>query len=74
MEDFYREQKIKVMIADWTKYDSEITGYLNSFNRAGVPLYVIYQNGKPKILPQILTQKNIVENAIFEFKGFSEIH
>ena len=69
MEDFYREQKIKVMIADWTKYDSEITGYLNSFNRAGVPLYVIYQNGKPKILPQILTQ-NIVENAILNSKEF----
>ena len=69
MEDFYREQNVEVMIADWTSYDSQITEYLNSFNRAGVPLYVFYQKGKPKILPQILT-KDIVQSAIKNSKEF----
>ena len=63
MEDFYREQNIHVMIADWTKQDSKITKYLSSFNRAGVPLYVFYENGQSKVLPQILTDK-IVRDAI----------
>ena len=48
MEDFYREQNVEVMIADWTSYDSQITEYLNSFNRAGVPLYVFYQKVNQK--------------------------
>mgnify|MGYP001383549831 FL=1 len=63
MEDFYREQNIQVMIADWTKQDSKITKYLSSFNRAGVPLYVFYEDGQSKILPQILTNQ-IVRDAI----------
>ncbi len=63
MEDFYREQNVQVMIADWTKQDSKITKYLSSFNRAGVPLYIFYENGQSTILPQILTDQ-IIREAI----------
>ncbi len=46
---------------DWTNYNAEITRYLASFGRGGVPLYVVYPAPKdgvrpePVVLPQILT-------------------
>ena len=55
METFYKEQGIRVLIADWTSKDRDITEYLSTFNRAGVPLYVFYQNGSKIVLPQILS-------------------
>ena len=55
MEKFYKEQGIRVLIADWTSKDRDITEYLSTFNRAGVPLYVFYQNGSKIVLPQILS-------------------
>lgn len=41
--------------ADWTDYDPEITAYLDSFGRAGVPLYVLYRGNNSQVLPQLLT-------------------
>ncbi len=43
---------------DWTRRDPAITTYLESFARAGVPLYVVYPTagGEPVILPQLLTE------------------
>ena len=45
------------------KSDPEITRYLESFNRAGVPLYVLYPgidaSGEPTVLPQILTKEGV---------------
>lgn len=66
VEDYFRENKIKVIKADWTNEDESITLALESFGRNGVPLYVFYpaQNrNSPKILPQMLT-KNILESEI----------
>ena len=55
---------------DWTNRDSEITEYLESYGRNGVPLYVYYgaidesgQRPDPYVLPQILTP-TIVINTI----------
>ena len=72
-------QKVKTLFADnnvmyikgdWTNRDDQITRYLNTYNREGVPLYVFYgkpddkgNRPDPAILPQILTQK-IVENTV----------
>lgn len=47
--------------ADWTDYDPVITSYLDSFGRAGVPLYVLYKNGQTRVLPQILTVAMVSE-------------
>lgn len=56
MQQFFRDQKLTLMIADWTSSDPAITAYLASFGRNGVPLYVYYPpRGEPKILPQILS-------------------
>jgi len=49
---------------DWTRRDPVITDYLKSFERAGVPLYVLYPaTGAPTLLPQLLTP-GIVQEAL----------
>jgi len=56
---------IAYLKGDWTSYDSAITAFLESFGRAGVPLYVLYPAGDsaPAVLPQLLTP-DIVLDAI----------
>ncbi|MCC7268634.1 MAG: thioredoxin family protein, partial [Caulobacteraceae bacterium] len=48
--------------ADWTRKDAEIAAALESYGRAGVPLYVVYgaKGGDGVILPQILTEGAVV--------------
>lgn len=59
--DAFRERLDRHGIAylkgDWTHNDDTITRYLARFDRAGVPLYVLYPrgDGAPVVLPQILT-------------------
>jgi DsbC/DsbD-like thiol-disulfide interchange protein/cytochrome c biogenesis protein CcdA len=49
---------------DWTRRDSVITTYLKTFERSGVPLYVVYPaTGEPVLLPQLLTE-GIVRDAL----------
>ena len=65
IEDYFKQEDIQVIMADWTHQDDAITKYLASFGRNGVPLYVYYpkDGGQPRILPQILTEANIKENT-----------
>lgn len=61
--ELFANNNIDYLKGDWTNQDPEITKYLQSFGRSGVPLYVYYgprdaQTGKrpePVVLPQILT-------------------
>lgn len=47
---------------DWTRRDPVITDYLKRFERAGVPLYVLYPaEGEPTLLPQLLTEGMVQE-------------
>ena len=47
---------------DWTRQDSEIAGFLQSFGRSGVPLYLLYDGaGNATVLPQILTEASVIE-------------
>ena len=57
------EQGIVYMKGDWTNSDPEITALLNSFQRNGVPLYLVYPrgSGEPQILPQILSESMVIE-------------
>ena len=49
---------------DWTRRDPVITTYLRSFERSGVPLYVVYPaTGEPVLLPQLLTE-GMVQDAL----------
>ena len=52
------------MKADWTNANPEITAALKKFGRVGVPFYVLYPRGgsdQPIILPEILTEKLVLE-------------
>ena len=53
---------VTYMTADWTLRDPDITRYLERFERAGVPLYVMFPKGRgaATVLPQILTEEMIV--------------
>lgn len=52
----FAENDVTVMVGDWTNRDPAITEFLESFNRTGVPLYVLFdRSGKPQTLPQILS-------------------
>lgn len=62
----FRENNVRVLQADWTKGDPEITKLLRSFDRVGVPLYVIYpahKRQKPIVLPEVITT-GLVREAI----------
>ena len=55
---------VRYLKGDWTHSDPEITGYLESFGRNGVPLYVYYAPGSaPVILPQLLTPEIVIERV-----------
>ena len=68
----FAENKVVTMKGDYTKMKPEHTAFINSFKRAGVPLYVIYPGqGEPLLLPETLT-KGIVTNKISEAKSLLE--
>lgn len=51
------------LVADWTRRDDAITAELERHGRSGVPLYLAYRPGQPepRILPQLLTDKAVIE-------------
>jgi DsbC/DsbD-like thiol-disulfide interchange protein/cytochrome c biogenesis protein CcdA len=61
----FRKAGVKVLVGDWTNGDPAITRFLESRGRAGVPLYLWYDPGKPEPeeLPQILTTGMLSELA-----------
>lgn len=62
--ELFEEYNITALSADWTLRDSEITEALESFDRSGVPLYVLYSpDGEVSVLPQSLTN-GIVREAV----------
>ncbi len=49
---------LQIVKADWTNYDADITRALESFERSGVPLYVLFSANSAehgRVLPEILT-------------------
>jgi thiol:disulfide interchange protein/DsbC/DsbD-like thiol-disulfide interchange protein len=55
--------KAVYLVADWTSRDADIAAALASHGRVGVPLYLVYKpvQQQPKILPQLLTSRVILE-------------
>ncbi len=52
------EMGMEYVVVDWTDYDADIAGFLASFGRNGVPLYLVYSGRPgtdPEVLPQLLT-------------------
>jgi len=60
----FADKKIVTMQADYTHKDDELTRLINSFGRAGVPLYVVYPgNGNAILLPETITA-GLVTDAV----------
>ncbi len=60
----FENKNVVTMTADWTKKDPVITRELEKLGRTGVPVYVLYSGDlhePPKILPQTLTAKVVME-------------
>jgi thiol:disulfide interchange protein DsbD len=60
----FRDLGVTVLVADWTDQNEEVTRGLQAFNRAAVPLYVLYTGdarAPPVVLPQTLTPGLITE-------------
>jgi thiol:disulfide interchange protein DsbD len=68
-ESFARKGVIH-LTADWTNRDPEISRMLASFDRSGVPLYLLYPRSepgvagasRPTLLPQILTERVVLDS------------
>jgi thiol:disulfide interchange protein DsbD len=58
----FADRHIAYLVADWTSRDDAITQLLKQNGRSGVPLYLYYAPGaaSPVVLPQILTETNIL--------------
>lgn len=59
----FKDKNIALLVADWTNRNPEITTLLEQHGRSGVPLYLYYAPGAadPKILPQILTEGEVLK-------------
>ena len=55
------EHNVAYLVGDWTRQDATITAFLREYGRNGVPLYVYFPaDGPPAVLPQILTEAEIL--------------
>ncbi|MGF1610304.1 MAG: protein-disulfide reductase DsbD family protein [Kiloniellales bacterium] len=63
IRDEFERRGIVYLKGDWTNRDPEITALLDSFQRSGVPLYLLYPRGPgaPRVLPQLLTEALMIE-------------
>jgi DsbC/DsbD-like thiol-disulfide interchange protein/cytochrome c biogenesis protein CcdA len=60
----FKQANVDVLAGDWTNGDPAITRFLESRQRAGVPLYLWYVPGKPpEELPQLLTPAMLIDRA-----------
>jgi thiol:disulfide interchange protein len=57
IQDFFKAHHVRVVTLDWTKKNDDITHYLSTFQRVGVPMNVVYGMGAPNgiLLPEILS-------------------
>ena len=58
----FRDHGVTYLKGDWTNRDPEISAYLRSFNRDGLPFYAFYPAGgrDPVVLPPVLTEATVV--------------
>ena len=61
----FHKAGVRMFVGDWTSGDPAITRFLEKQGRAGVPLYLWYEPGKPpEELPQILTTGMLTDRAL----------
>lgn len=59
----FKDLGIVQVKGDWTQRDPEITSFLDRFNRAGVPFYVIFSDKAPRgeVLSEVLTPASFIQ-------------
>lgn len=60
----FDELGVQKVRADWTNRNPEITEFLRSFGRSGVPFYVIFPAGRvdhPLVLPELISASMVLE-------------
>jgi len=58
----FATHNVTLMRADWTRRDPAITQALTALGRSGVPVYVLYAQGKaPLVLSELLSVKQVQE-------------
>jgi len=56
----FATNKVTLLHADWTRRDPAISAALAQLGRSGVPVYVLYQNGRaPVVLSEILSVQEV---------------
>jgi suppressor for copper-sensitivity B len=57
------EPGVTTMRADWTRPDEEISRYLSTFNRYGIPFNAVYGPGAPDgiALPELLSAEAVLD-------------
>ncbi len=64
VRNLFERKGVRKMKADLTVSNPEAMEWIYSFDRAGVPLYLLYLPGEePRILPEVLNQ-NLIEEAL----------
>jgi thiol:disulfide interchange protein DsbD len=63
----FKSSGVTYLKGDWTNKNEQISRYLGSFGRSGVPLYVYYPPGvgsEAVVLPQLLTPEIVREQLL----------
>ena len=63
MKAVFEDKNVVLLQADWTSPNDEITAYLASFDRYGIPFNIVYGPSQPKgiILPELLTAQDVLD-------------
>jgi thiol:disulfide interchange protein DsbD len=63
VRDAFAKRNVAYLKGDWTRADPAISQFLKDHGRDGVPLYLLYppHGGKPVVLPQVLTQTDVLD-------------
>jgi thiol:disulfide interchange protein DsbD len=55
-------RNVALLRADWTRRDPAITAALQRLGRSGVPVYVMYQQGRaPVVLSELISVQDVRE-------------
>ena len=58
----FERHDVLALRADWTRRDDAIAAYLASFDRYGIPFYVLYRPGaEPHVFSELLSRSAIVD-------------
>jgi thiol:disulfide interchange protein DsbD len=56
----FQSHQVNLLRADWTRRDPAITAALSALSRSGVPVYVLYAQGRaPLVLSELLSASQI---------------